>query len=142
VKDEFGFDVGTRPHGLSAEMPQAVRKHAEGGATALSAKPVLLSPGKPEAVVADAASAAEPPPPCASPGEFHGMRFVRYVPVAFAAKDWRVSARRIRALLAESRLEGIRRANGYWEVAYPYRYQFGTRGPALKRAQKQERSTA
>jgi hypothetical protein len=70
------------------------------------------------------------------------MRFVRYVPVAFAAKDWRVSARRIRALLAESRLEGIRRANGYWEVAYPYRYQFGTRGPALKRAQKQERSTA
>lgn len=93
-------------------------------------------------MVADAASAARQPPPCASPGEFQGMRFVRYVPVAFAARDWNVSPRRIRALLAESRLEGIRRENGYWEVAYPYRYQFGTRGPALKRAQKQERSTA
>lgn len=69
------------------------------------------------------------------------MRFMRFVPVAFAAKEWKVSPRRIRALLAESRLEGIRRENGYWEVAYPYRYQFGTRGPALKRTQKSEART-
>jgi hypothetical protein len=93
------------------------------------------------AAIADAASAAQQPPPCATPGEFYGMRFIRYVPVSFAAKDWKVSARRIRALLAESRLEGIRRENGYWKVVYPYRYQFGTRGPALKRAKKQERRT-
>jgi len=64
---------------------------------------------------------------------------VRYVPVSFVARDWKVSARRIRALLAESRLEGVRRDNGYWEVAYPYRFTFGQRGPALKRSQKQER---
>jgi hypothetical protein len=64
---------------------------------------------------------------------------VRYVPVSFVARDWQVSARRIRALLAEARLEGIRRANGYWEVAYPYRFTFGQRGPALKRSRKPER---
>jgi len=66
---------------------------------------------------------------------------VRYVPVSFVALDWKVSARRIRALLAESRLEGVRRDNGYWEVAYPYRFTFGQRGPALKRSQKQERKS-
>jgi hypothetical protein len=94
----------------------------------------------PEAqAVADAASAAQQRPPLAdAEAAFHGARFVRYVPVAFAAKEWKVSPRRIRALLADSRLEGIRRDNGYWEVAYPYRYQFGTRGPALNRAKKPE----
>jgi hypothetical protein len=65
-----------------------------------------------------------------------------FVPVATVAKDWNVSPRRIRALLASRRLQGIRRDNGYWEVAYPYRFTFGRRGPALKRSQKPERSTA
>ncbi|MGA8864698.1 MAG: hypothetical protein WBM09_13460 [Gallionella sp.] len=66
----------------------------------------------------------------------------RFVPVLLAAYDWQVSPRRIRALLAAGRLAGIQEANGYWQVAYPYRFIFGTRGPALKRAQKPEARTA
>ena len=68
-------------------------------------------------------------------------RFTRYfVPVSFVAKDWNVTPRRIRALLAAGRLEGRLQDNGYWEVAHPYRFTFGLRGPALKRSQKPERS--
>ncbi len=57
----------------------------------------------------------------------------RFVPVALAAKDWNVSPRRIRFLLASKRLEGLQGANGYWMVSYPYRYTFGARGTCLKR---------
>lgn len=42
-----------------------------------------------------------------------------FVPVSFVAKDWNVTPRRIRSLLAAERLEGRREANGYWEVALP-----------------------
>lgn len=87
-----------------------------------------------------AASAAHPPPPGAA-HMVYGLRVAHFVPVAMAARDWKVSPRRIRVLLAESRLEGRREANGYWEVAYPYRFTFGQRGPALKRQKKQERRT-
>ncbi len=55
------------------------------------------------------------------------------VPVSSAARDWGVSARRMRALLAEGRLAGRQLDNGYWEVFYPYRVIFGTRGPQLRR---------
>jgi hypothetical protein len=55
------------------------------------------------------------------------------VPVASVARDWGISARRVRVMLAEGRLEGRQLENGYWEVFYPYRYMFGTRGPAIKR---------
>jgi hypothetical protein len=65
-----------------------------------------------------------------------------FVPVSFVAKDWKVTPRRIRALLAAGRLEGRLQDNGYWEVAYPYNFTFGRRGPALKRSQKPERSPA
>lgn len=65
-----------------------------------------------------------------------------FVPVAFVARDWKVTPRRIRLLLSEKRLEGRRQANGYWEVLYPYRFTFGQRGPALKRSRKPERSAA
>jgi hypothetical protein len=93
-----------------------------------------------ESAKAEASAAvAAPLLPAGAIGTTHGLRPVHYVPVAFAAMDWKVSARRIRALLAESRLEGIRRENGYWEVAYPYRFTFGQRGPALKRSRKPER---
>lgn len=62
-----------------------------------------------------------------------------FVPVSFAAKDWNVTPRRIRSLLTAMRLEGRRQDNGYWEVAYPYRFIIGTRGPVLKRQQKPKR---
>jgi hypothetical protein len=62
-----------------------------------------------------------------------------YVPVSFVAKDWNVTPRRIRSLLAAERLTGRQGANGYWEVAYPYRFIIGTRGPVLKRQQKPKR---
>jgi hypothetical protein len=67
---------------------------------------------------------------------------LKFVPVSFVAKDWNVTPRRIRALLAASRLVGRVQINGYWEVLYPYSFTFGRRGPALKRSQKTERSTA
>ncbi len=59
-----------------------------------------------------------------------------FVPVSFVAKDWKVTPRRIRALLSAGRLGGKLQANGYWEVAYPYRFTFGTRGPSLKRQER------
>lgn len=66
----------------------------------------------------------------------------QFVPVSTAAKDFKVSARRIRALLAARRLQGIRRENGYWDVVYPYNFTFGRRGPALKRSQKAEKDSS
>lgn len=36
----------------------------------------------------------------------------------------------------EGRLAGRMLPNGYWEVFYPYRYTFGTRGPTLQRYRK------
>ena len=72
----------------------------------------------------------------------HHERFYTFVPVTTAAKDWKVSTRRIRALLTEGRLQGVRRDNGYWEVAFPYNFTFGQRGPALKRSQKSEGKAA
>jgi hypothetical protein len=62
--------------------------------------------------------------------------YANFVPVSFVAKDWKVSARRIRALLAAGRLYGQLQPNGYWEVRYPYIFTMGTRGPELKRNQK------
>ena len=96
---------------------------------------VRLAPGQ---AVEDVASATQRPPATAD-CIFNGSRVAHYVPVSFVAKDWKVSSRRIRVLLTSFRLEGLRRENGYWEVAYPYRFTFGLRGPALKRQQKPER---
>jgi len=55
------------------------------------------------------------------------------VPVSAVARDWGISARRVRKMLEEGRLEGRQLENGYWEVCFPYRYVFGTRGPQIKR---------
>jgi hypothetical protein len=60
----------------------------------------------------------------------------RFVPVSFVAKDWKVTPRRIRSLLAAGRLAGRVQENGYWEVLYPYFLSLGTRGPALKQQQR------
>ena len=64
--------------------------------------------------------------------------YAHFVPVSFVAKDWKVTTRRIRALLAAGRLTGQLQPNGYWEVRYPYIFTMGTRGPSLKRQQKPE----
>lgn len=86
---------------------------------------------------------SETPPPGAKPlfGGVLGFG-VSVVPVSAVAKDWGVSARRIRIMLSTGRLDGRQNENGYWEVYYPYRYVFGTRGPGLRRQQKQERRAA
>lgn len=79
-------------------------------------------------------------PDCAtSPSLEASLSKAYFVPVSFVAKDWNVTSRRIRSLLAAGRLTGRREANGYWEVAYPYRFIIGTRGPQLKRQQKPKR---
>jgi hypothetical protein len=58
---------------------------------------------------------------------------VHLVPVSFVAKDWKVSSRRIRALLSGGRLWGSQQQNGYWEVFYPYTFTEGRRGPQMRR---------
>ncbi len=68
-----------------------------------------------------------------APGSPFGGHFVS---VSFVAKDWDVTPRRIRALLAAGRLLGRLQENGYWLVRYPYQFTFGTRGPSLKRQDK------
>lgn len=85
----------------------------------------------------DTASAGKQPPKgahWAGTLPLHGGG--HYVPVSFVAKDWNVTPRRIRALLASGRLVGCLRENGYWEVRFPYLFTFGTRGPSLKRQQR------
>lgn len=84
----------------------------------------------------DGQSASEPLPKCAKRVLAPGMLGGNFVPVSFAAKDWKVSPRRIRALLADGRLLGRLLDNGYWEVAFPYQFTMGTRGPGLKRHQR------
>ncbi|MDH2918305.1 MAG: hypothetical protein PXX73_03825 [Sideroxydans sp.] len=61
------------------------------------------------------------------------MKNEQALPVAAVAKDWGITARRVRLMLNEGRLAGEQQSNGYWVVFYPYRYTFGTRGPMLKR---------
>ena len=89
--------------------------------------------------VADQKSAVEDPPKHSKLVLAEGMYGGRYVPVAFVAKDWGVTPRRIRALLADGRLLGRVQDNGYWEVHFPYSFTFGTRGPCLRRQQKPAR---
>jgi len=54
-----------------------------------------------------------------------------WLPVSMVANQFGVTSRRIRALLAEGRLNGRQLENGYWEVAYPYVFAMGRRGPKL-----------
>lgn len=157
MKHELGFQVDVPPNYQISGKADAAQRNQEGlslsdfGQPAQAVESAAISPPCKSVLlplkiqlpdfkaVADAASAAQPLPKAAQlPCGYIGNRFVRYVPVAFVALDWQVSARRIRVLLAEFRLEGRRDSNGYWEVAYPYRFTFGQRGPALKRTKKPE----
>lgn len=105
-------------------------------------KPPKAFSARPEQVVMDKASCAlmeeRKRPECAT---FSVTRLggAHFVPASFVAKDWKVTSRRICSLLVAGRLDGRKLDNGYWEVAYPYRFTFGKRGPALKRQQKHER---
>ena len=92
--------------------------------------------------VSDEKTFCAPAPKCAKTVLAFGFEGGHFVPVSFAAKDWSVTPRRIRALLSGGRLAGRLQDNGYWEVRYPYAFTFGTRGPGLKRQQKRERRTA
>lgn len=90
----------------------------------------------------DADSFGTPAPEGARLVIAHGIEGGHFVPVSFAAQEWNVTPRRIRYLLSGGRLLGRLQDNGYWEVRYPYSFTFGTRGPGLKRQQKQERRAA
>ena len=85
-----------------------------------------------------AVSAANPPSCRSSVSTESASR--TFVPVSMAARDWKVTPRRIRFLLGSGRLEGLQGANGYWMVSYPYRFTFGARGAGLKRFQGQIQS--
>lgn len=54
-----------------------------------------------------------------------------WVPVSFVADAHGVSTRRIRALLAEGRIDGRQLENGFWQVSWPLRIQLGRRGPQI-----------
>lgn len=56
-----------------------------------------------------------------------------FLPVSLVAKDWQVSPRRVRTLLAAGRLAGRQGSNGVWEVCFPYIVSEGSRGPASRR---------
>lgn len=91
-------------------------------------------------LVVDEKTEFKQPPNCAErkPAVRYGP-YANFVPVSFVARDWNVSTRRIRTLLAAQRLIGQLQPNGYWEVRYPYIFTMGTRGPELKRTQKPEK---
>ena len=113
--DDEGFEYPDEP----ACAPQ--------GAGARSAHPE--APGADAAPVAQHRTAAPERRAVDNPFAWH-------VSVSHAAKDWNVTPRRIRVLLAAGRLAGRVRTNGYWEVMFPYSFTFGTRGPNLKRQQR------
>lgn len=113
----------------------------------LAAAPARQIPRRPKSFdvlrsVPDVKTFSESKPKCARTVLASGLEGGHFVPVSFVAKDWKVTPRRIRALLSDGRLAGRLQDNGYWEVRFPYLFTFGTRGPGLKRQQKQVRRTA
>jgi len=127
---------------LPIKPPQAATAHPPQGG-ALAGKRGKAQPKRGSAFARrreDVPSSKAPIPDCATNSAPASALWGNYfVPVSFAANDWKVTSRRIRSLLAEGRLTGRRLDNGYWEVAYPYQYYIGTRGPALKRSQLPKR---
>ena len=70
-----------------------------------------------------------------------GMDNLAHVSVAMAARDWKVTPRRIRFLLGSGRLEGREGVNGYWVVSFFYHFTFGSRGTGLERFRVKERGS-
>lgn len=118
-----------------AQVAQAgAAVHPVGGTARPQARPLIRD------LVVDEQTEFKEPPECAErKAAFRYGSYGNFVPVSFVARDWNVSTRRIRALLAAQRLVGQLQPNGYWEVRYPYIFTMGTRGPELKRTQKAEK---
>ena len=89
----------------SNRSPDALSKAAELGATAPARPPsgAAKAPPKRGDWVARTVHEAG-----------QGWITAHFVPVSFVAKDWNVTSRRIRSLLAAERLQGRRGDNGYW----------------------------
>lgn len=129
--DGQGQTAAHAPAGCACSLPPARKVKPKA-----KAKKMPLS----RELVLDEKTEFKEPPPCADrkPARLFG-EYGYFVPVSFVANDWKVTTRRIRALLASKRLVGQLQANGYWEVRYPYIFTMGTRGPSLKRQQKPEK---
>lgn len=68
------------------------------------------------------------------------QRAETWLPPSLVARQWNVSSRRVRALLASGRLKGRQNENGYWEVCFPYTITEGRRGPPLRRRETKNKS--
>lgn len=55
------------------------------------------------------------------------------IDVATSAAMLGVSTRRVRALLSEGRMRGVKGSSGVWLVAFPFSISPGRRGPDLRR---------
>jgi len=66
------------------------------------------------------------------------QRMDSWLPVAFVAKHFSVSTRRVRTLLTAGRLQGRQLENGYWEVLYPWQFTYGRRGPPAFRGREKK----
>jgi len=136
-QDKQTSDFLIEPARADAEQPAAARSPVQP-----RKPPRRLKPFDAIRSVSDEKTFGELKPKCAKTVLAFGFEGGHFVPVSFVAKDWSVTPRRIRALLCDGRLAGRLQDNGYWEVRYPYAFTFGTRGPGLKRQQKQERRAA
>lgn len=76
---------------------------------------------------------------CASPSPLEYAQYrqreglTSWLPVASVAQQWRITPRRVRALLCCGRLQGRQQENGYWEVLFPYTLTMGRRGPSMRK---------
>ena len=130
--DYFGFPVKAQPDFASKNEHEKLAALQKNPSRCPKPFDVFRS-------VLDEKTFAKPKPKCARTVLVFGIEGGNFVPVSFAAKDWNVTPRRIRALLSGGRLAGRLQHNGYWEVRYPYQFAFGTRGPSLKRQQRPEK---
>jgi hypothetical protein len=136
TKEKNWMDWAPEKNGILPGIAEQSRAGFDPQGRDCTAAPRCPKPFDALGAVMDSESAGQPTPKGAklvsAPGMFGGS----FVPVSFVAKDWSVTPRRIRALLAAGRLQGRLQENGYWEVLYPYSFTFGTRGPSLKRQQR------
>jgi len=106
---------------LDMHEPAKPRRSRKAPPAGLPVRPLILDEATaPPTLASDSAASGLPARP-------------NFVPVVFVARDWGVTPRRIRALLAEGRLSGEQLGNGCWQVRFPYLYAEGLRGPVPRR---------